>query len=293
MELFNLIVEQYQWLKVVIGELPHGQSIKFALHLLGAFSFFFLFISLLERVYGLPFSSYRSRNFLHDVIYWFYYYSGLGKMLLMGPALFLIGDNLDVFKLGLLDDIPFIWQLPINLLLLDFLGYWVHHMQHAIPFLWAFHTTHHAPRELSFASTARFHPVEQFLQNFVVLVPVLILGGDARSSVVVYYLLELNAALQHSKVPWRYGPLYYIFSSPRFHNFHHSMESQHQNRNFGGFFSFYDFIFGTAVDEAEAPRRLGIKSIEPSGFLSTLYTPFLILYQQYSNRRVQLRNETS
>jgi len=60
-------------------------------------------------------------------------------------------------------------------------------------------------------------------------------------------------AIQHSHLPWRFGPLYYVFASPMFHSVHHSVSAEHHDRNFGGILSIWDFLFGTAVTAAQRP----------------------------------------
>jgi len=292
MDIINQIPEFYNWFRDWVGALPGGEYYK-RIIVATTFGFFCLcVIGSLEKLHGINLSFYRSRNFLHDVGYWFYYRLGLANRILLGPFLYVVGSSLDTFKLDLLTGMHFVPQIILLLLIGDFFGYWIHRMQHAVPLLWAFHTTHHSQRDLNFASTTRFHPIEHFIQNVLMVIPLLILGADVKTVVVYYYAMEFNAALQHSRLPWRYGPLYYVVSSPAFHNFHHSRDAAHRDKNFAGFFTFYDFLFGTAVDEKKPPEKLGLEDVNPQSFLQTLYLPFLIIARQFKPRKNPVTIET-
>jgi hypothetical protein len=52
-----------------------------------------------------------------------------------------------------------------------------------------------------------------------------------------------------------------FFISPRFHRMHHSTDERMQNRNFGGVFSFWDDVFGTAERRAPPPAQHGLSGI--------------------------------
>ena len=56
---------------------------------------------------------------------------------------------------------------------------------------------------------------------------------------------DLIGELQHTQIPWRFGPLHWVLVTPRFHLYHHSIDPAHHDRNFGIVFSFWDRLFGT------------------------------------------------
>jgi sterol desaturase/sphingolipid hydroxylase (fatty acid hydroxylase superfamily) len=243
----------------------------------------FLVIYLIERAYRVPDGHYRSRGFLHDVAYWFYYRSGLHHFVFLAALFAALSGPLAALDLRLLSPLPYWLQALLYMVVADFLVYWIHRAQHHFPFLWAFHTTHHSQQHLSFATSQRVHPVDHLVQDILIFVPLRILGFDEAAWIPMYLLGEFNLAAQHSRIPWRFGLLYRIIVSPVFHSFHHSLDSAHHNRNFAGLFSLWDYAFGTAVrDERAAPAQFGLPSMAPTSVVSTLVAPIRLLRESYS-----------
>ena len=61
--------------------------------------------------------------------------------------------------------------------------YWGHRWAHEIPFLWRFHSLHHAPEEVYFLISARAHPIDNVVIRSCGLIPIYILGLGAPQSV--------------------------------------------------------------------------------------------------------------
>ena len=84
--------------------------------------------------------------------------------------------------------------------------------------------------------------------------------------------------IAHADLAWGYGGLGRVLVSPRFHRLHHSAEARHQGLNYGVTFSLWDYLFGTARDEAERPAAFGTPDIPvPDSFLQQLVFPFTLL----------------
>ena len=82
-------------------------------------------------------------------------------------------------------------------------------------------------------------------------------------------------ATHHATLPWRFGALRKIFVSPVFHLSHHSTDPAIHNRNFGGWFSMWDFLFGTAFDAERPPERTGVEGWRVAeSFWAHLLSPF-------------------
>ena len=243
---------------------------------------FYFLVYVLERVSGATTKQYRSRGFLQDVFYWFYYRSGLNQLLFMA-ALFSFLDTRSAFlRLGIVDSLHPVVRGILWITIGDFCGYWVHRLQHASPFVWAFHSVHHAQEQLNFATTTRFHPVDHFISDTLRFVPQMMLGASPMSWLPLYLIMEFLANIQHSRIKWRFGPLSRILVTPRFHSFHHSADPRHYNKNFGGLLSIWDHMFGTAVDAPEQPAEYGLREIKMPTLLSTLLLPFGLLRQMYA-----------
>ena len=286
MDLINTYINDYlylyQLIKATLEGLPGGQVLKIAVKVLVAVSVTFVTVWAIERFHNTRSSHYRSVNFLHDLAYTIYYRSGIGRLFtlgLIGVVVYWVEPVLQVLEWNLLDEIPMIPRLLIWLVIADFINYWVHRLQHTNSFLWAFHSTHHSQEELTFASAGRFHPLDNFNTTLLFLIPAAILGARPENLIPVSIVLSISVALQHTQVPWRLGPFYRVFVTPHFHSFHHSKSSPHSN--FGGFFSVWDYMFGT-VKTAEHPAQdLGLIDITHPTLMSSLYMPFVMLYRQY------------
>ena len=56
--------------------------------------------------------------------------------------------------------------------------YWVHRMQHEVPWLWRFHALHHSAPRLYWLNAARFHPFDILINNFAAIVVLVVLGAS-------------------------------------------------------------------------------------------------------------------
>jgi sterol desaturase/sphingolipid hydroxylase (fatty acid hydroxylase superfamily) len=242
---------------------------------------FYFLIYLLERASGGTTVQYRSRGFLQDLVYWFYYRSGLNELLFMAALFSFLGPRLAFLQLRLMTSLHPVVRGIIWFLLADFSAYWVHRFQHASRFVWAFHSTHHAQEQLNFATTTRFHPLDHFLSNANFFL-VLILGASPLNWLPIYMTMDFIATTQHSQIKWRFGPLSRILVTPRFHSFHHSTDPRHYNKNFGAYLTLWDHMFGTAVDAPEQPAEYGLTDVKMPTLMSTLVVPFRLLHQLYA-----------
>jgi sterol desaturase/sphingolipid hydroxylase (fatty acid hydroxylase superfamily) len=233
-----------------------------------------------ERRQGLSAQRLWSRNFLTDVAWALFYRSGLYVMFILSVTTTALGSRLDFMRLELFPHLPSIIAVPIYLVLGDLILYWVHRLQHAIPALWAFHAVHHSQEQLNTLTQYRRHPLEMLYAQvamFVVFVPVL--GIPMRTWIALYAVLVALQALQHAELNWRFGRLYSFVVSPVFHGIHHSTDPAHANRNFGAMFSFWDYLFGTALDGVRRPARYGAPGIQmKESFWAQLVMPFGLLF---------------
>jgi len=238
----------------------------------------FAVIYTLERLHGAPTGQYRSRGVLHDLAYWFYYRSGLHSFVFLTLLFGVFAGALAPLRGKLLEGIPFVLQVPIYLVVVDFCVYWIHRAQHRFAFLWVFHATHHSQRDLNFLTSQRVHPIDHFVQDVCMFVPLWLLGFGESAWLPLYLLGEFTLAAQHSRIPWRYGPLYRVIVSPVFHSYHHSVDPAHHDRNFAGLFSFWDYLFGTAArDEGRAPEQFGLTDEPGNSLVGTLTAPLRLL----------------
>lgn len=132
-----------------------------------------------------------------------------------------------------------------SLVIYDFFFYWFHRLQHKIPFLWHFHSIHHAPRELSIWSN--YHHFSEEIFRFVFLIfPTTLLIQTTPIPLVFVLLISLQGIFSHAATRFNFGFLRYFILDSRYHRIHHSIEKQHWNKNFASQLPFWDFVFRTA-----------------------------------------------
>lgn len=155
-------------------------------------------------------------------------------------------------------DISYIKILEYTILI-DFIGYWTHRLFHTKK-LWAFHTIHHSTKEIDFLSAKKFHPVENILIVVTQFIfAVLIAGFYTKEIAIAGAFRVMYGYFVHSNLSWSLGKAGYIFSNPYFHRWHHTMEKEGLDKNFGGIFSAWDFIFGTAYfPKNQQPYNFGV-----------------------------------
>ena len=140
----------------------------------------------------------------------------------------------------------------------DFTRYWLHRFLHTVPFLWKFHKIHHSAKVLTPITFYRIHPVENLLFGFryslsiglVTGVFVYLFGAMIGIhevlgvNILLYIFSLMGSNLRHSHIKLRYPRfMENICISPFQHQLHHS--TKYYNKNFGGYLSIWDNLFGT------------------------------------------------
>lgn len=154
--------------------------------------------------------------------------------------------------------LPHTWTaIIIGILLVDFVDYTFHLLQHKIPFLFRIHAVHHAETELDSTSGLRLHPFELILQMFYQSIFFALLGIP-----VAGYLLYFAFALpwfivNHSNVrfpDWFERIFGWWLVTPNWHRVHHSSYQPETDSHFGDLFTFWDRMFGTARPQTDVKK---------------------------------------
>ncbi len=146
----------------------------------------------------------------------------------------------------------------------DFFFYVWHRTQHTIPFLWRFHSLHHAVEELNATSPLQ-HWSESILQFLTITVPAVVLFKfNFQSLGYLYLYLRLWNGIIHCNIRVQHPFFNWVLGGPQYHRIHHSTEKRHLNKNFA-FFPFWDFVFGTHYNptKGEFPKT-GIVGLKPN-----------------------------
>jgi sterol desaturase/sphingolipid hydroxylase (fatty acid hydroxylase superfamily) len=182
----------------------------------------------------------------------------------------------------ILGDLPLLFQFIIFLVLKDFLEWGIHSLLHRIPRLWEFHKLHHSIRELDWIGNMRFHWMEIVIYKSLSYFPLVIMGVDGRVILWIAIFTTLIGHLNHSNLNISWGPLRYIFNSPRMHVWHHDiiLRGEH-GKNFAVVFSLWDWLFGTAYMPDKKgrplqPEQLGFDDMDvfPRELLPRFVYPF-------------------
>jgi sterol desaturase/sphingolipid hydroxylase (fatty acid hydroxylase superfamily) len=176
---------------------------------------------------------------------------------------------------------PIALQIFESLLLQDFAEYWTHRLQHH-PWFWRFHVIHHTAPSMDWRTNYRLHPFDGFVQltsiTLMVFVGTVLLGfsPEAVLPVLAARILMQSGTLNHANLRWSFGPLKYFLVSPVFHRWHHASNREAYDKNFGGTFSIWDWMFGTAyMPEGVIPQELGAPAPHvPESFIGQLIAPF-------------------
>jgi sterol desaturase/sphingolipid hydroxylase (fatty acid hydroxylase superfamily) len=186
-----------------------------------------------------------------------------------------------------------IWlQLPLIWLSVSLFRYWMHRLQHTVPFLWELHSYHHRVTDLQATNALVSHPIDFALRNVVIFLVLSIIGFNPFALLIALPATSAPGFLSHCGGDVKGGVLNYLFVTPEVHRWHHSAkvpEGYRYSCNYGVEFSFWDIIFGTFYlplkdGVAVQPARIGYPGgglADESNYLKLLLVP-LGLYRPLS-----------
>ena len=135
--------------------------------------------------------------------------------------------------------------LVFSMVLFDLFLYWFHRLQHTSKLMWRFHQVHHANRSLN-AIGCYHHPLEDVWRIPLFLLPMtLAFRVDAPNIMFLSAFISCWAYWSHMDSQLHFGPLRCVFVDNRYHRLHHSLLTEHFNRNFASYFAPWDRLFGT------------------------------------------------
>jgi len=221
----------------------------------------------LELLFSVRRQSVLRPNMLPDVGYFFL--GGLIKAFFVAVVIGIVASTARQFiprsYFDLVGNLPILVQILLAFFAGEIGFYWGHRAVHAYPALWQFHAVHHEPRRMDWLINTRMHPIDLVVTRMFGLMLVAILGlgapGDNTSPLVPQIVLVFGtvwAFFIHANIRWPMGWLEHIFSTPRFHHWHHSRDD-HPDHNFASLLPLFDRIFGTLyMPRGEWPPSYGI-----------------------------------
>lgn len=224
-----------------------------------------------------PAQRFLRSGFITDVIYWLapYYLYGpfspkaLTELTFSGWA-WVTGSS--VVGFAFLARQPFWLQAAEAFLIADFLSYWAHRWLHGRS-LWAFHAIHHGVVEMDWLSTIRNHPVNVVIQRLVLTLPLILLGFPVAAILAMAPISALYNLFTHANIGWRFGKLGFALVSPAMHRWHHALDANGHNSNFGEALAIWDVMFGTFYLPDHLPQQLGLAEGPPEDFVGQTLWP--------------------
>lgn len=195
----------------------------------------------------------------------------------------------------------------------DFLTYWIHRIHHTAEPLWIFHAVHHSAEVLSPITVYRKHPLYNVFSKTIRTVVIGVLEGILLAylvtsidfttlfgvNILIFIYSITGNNLRHSHIWLSYGPVISkILISPAMHQIHHSSDHKHFNKNFGGAFAIFDWMFGTLYIPVQKEELVfGLcddqgRPIQPhKGLIGSFVVPFMHLGQWWVRRKAKSPNE--
>lgn len=153
--------------------------------------------------------------------------------------------------------LPFAVAVPVAILLVDFVGYWLHRWGHH-GWLWKVHGVHHTPDKVNTWNNNTIHFVNSFYSSAGKLLPLVLLGFDPNVIVVTAYASTLQSFAVHANIDVNLGWLGQLLMGPQHHRLHHSTVVAEAG-NFASVTTLWDKVFGTFV-LGRAPHAVGVES---------------------------------
>ena len=159
--------------------------------------------------------------------------------------------------------LPFVVQVGLVIVLVEFGQYWMHRLMHNQSFFWSTHAPHHHITQLNAMKGAVGNPIELLL---ITLSVVALFDLPQAALFCAFNILAVVATFAHANTrfdpPRWYG---FFFTTIGNHSLHHSVDYDETRCNYGNSLILLDRIFGT-YSEGEAEivgqderRRLSIR----------------------------------
>ena len=196
-------------------------------------------------------------------------------------AHYVTNNKLGVMNLEQMSGLPNWLRILLIIVVLDFVLYVWHVLNHIIPLFWRFHRVHHSDPNMDVSTATRFH-IGELAISAVIKIALIFFIGPAITTVIIYECAVVFCAQFHHsslKVPkWLEYVLWILFVPPSMHRIHHSVIRKEMDSNYGTIFSVWDRIVGTLVTRVDQGTiRIGIGAYQDTtklNFHNLMVMPF-------------------
>ena len=155
------------------------------------------------------------------------------------------------FKLEATTTLGLMGAALVGVFVSEFIYYWLHRLQHRTMFFWRIHATHHHITKMSVARADRTHPLEFLALNLGPAITLAFLGASDAVVAVALTFRIFSGYTNHTNLPMKSGIYGWVFTTPEWHQLHHSKEITESDTNFGCSVILWDRLFGTFSNKTE------------------------------------------
>jgi len=152
------------------------------------------------------------------------------------------------------------WSWVILFFVDDLVYYWFHRISHESRLFWNFHVVHHSSEHYNLSVAVRQSWFSGTL-HWIFYAPVMLLGFAPWMFAVMHGFNLIYQFWIHTRFVNRLGFLEGILNTPSHHRVHHGVNNPYLDKNYAGVLIIWDRIFGSFVEETEAPRYGIIKPL--------------------------------
>jgi sterol desaturase/sphingolipid hydroxylase (fatty acid hydroxylase superfamily) len=172
-------------------------------------------------------------------------------------------------RVGLLSSWPVGLQVAFFVVTHDLYIYWFHRGQHRWPVLWRLHEAHHSVADVDWVAGSRSHSLEILINQTIEFAPMILLAAHPDVPVIKGMISAVWGMWIHANVDVRTGVLQWIVNGPEAHRWHHAVDADAYDTNFGTKLAIWDRLFGTAfLPRGRKPTAYGLPDVAfPDGYL--------------------------
>lgn len=151
------------------------------------------------------------------------------------------------------------WQVPINIwttilciILIDFLYYWEHRIEHQVRILWSYHSIHHSSPIYNYTTALRVSFIDSFI-TWIFYLPAILIGFHPFIVLLAVFFMLTYQFWLHTEIIGKLGWYEKIFMTPSQHRVHHGSDKIYLDKNYGAVLCIWDRMFGTFQEEKHTP----------------------------------------
>lgn len=151
------------------------------------------------------------------------------------------------------------WQIPITIwttilciLLIDFLYYWEHRLEHQIRALWSYHSIHHSSPIYNYTTALRVSFIDSFV-TWVFYIPAILVGFHPYVVLLSILFMLTYQFWLHTEIIGNLGWFEKVFMTPSQHRVHHGADTIYLDKNYGAILCIWDRMFGSFQEELHTP----------------------------------------